>query len=57
MAIKPRWSSQPDENFGFGEGGGSWYSPFEVDQYWIGVVFMVGCGLDMDHSSVGALPG
>ena len=41
MAIKPRWSTQPDKNFGFGESGGSWNSPFEADWYWIGVVFMV----------------
>jgi hypothetical protein len=39
MAIKPRRSSQPDEKFGFC--GGSENSPFEADQYWIGVVSMV----------------
>ena len=39
MAIKPGWSSRPDERFGFG--GGLENSPFEVDRYWIGVDFMV----------------
>ena len=39
MAIKPGRSSQSDEKFGFG--GGSENSPFEVDRYLIGVVFMV----------------
>jgi hypothetical protein len=39
MAIKPGRSSQPDENFGFGDGLEN--SPFEAYRYWIGVVFMV----------------
>jgi hypothetical protein len=39
MAIKLGWSLLLDEWFGFG--GGSENSPFETDQYWIGVVFMV----------------
>ena len=39
MAIKLGQSSQPDKKFGFG--GGSENSPFEVDWYWIGVVFMM----------------
>ena len=39
MAIKPARSSQPDKKFGFG--GGLENSPFEMDRYWIGVVFMV----------------
>ena len=41
MAIKLGQSSQPDEKVGFDGSGGSWNSPFEVDRYWIGVVFVV----------------
>ena len=37
--MKPRQSSQPDKEFGFG--GDSEISPFRADRYWIGVVFMV----------------
>jgi len=32
MAIKPGWSSQPDERVGF-EGGGLEKSPFEVEMF------------------------
>ena len=39
MAIKPEWSSLPDERLGFG--GGSANLPFEVDRFWVGVVLMV----------------
>jgi transcription initiation factor IIF auxiliary subunit len=39
VAIKLGWSPLLDEWFGFG--GGSENSPFEIDQYWIEVVFMV----------------
>ena len=39
MAIRPGWSSPPDERFGFG--GGSENSPFEVERFLIGVEFMV----------------
>ena len=39
MAIKPGSSLQVDEKLGFG--GGLENSPFEVDRYLIGVVFMV----------------
>jgi hypothetical protein len=39
MAIKAGWSSQLDENFGFG--GGSENSPFEAERVEFGVAFIV----------------
>jgi len=41
MAIKLGWSPLPDENFGFGESGGSWNSPFEVERVGFGIGFMI----------------
>ena len=39
MAIKPGWSSPPNERFGFG--GGSLNSPFEAVRFGYEVGFMV----------------
>jgi len=41
MAIKPGYSSRPDERIGFGESGGSKNLPFEAKRFWIGVGFTV----------------
>ena len=41
MTIKLGWSPLPDENFGFGESGGSWNSPFEVERVGFGIGFMI----------------
>jgi hypothetical protein len=42
VAISHGWSSYPNERFGFGESGGSWNSPFEVEGFEFVVGFMFG---------------
>ena len=41
IAIKPEWSSLPDEWFSFGESDGSRNSPFEAERFWYEVGFIM----------------
>ena len=41
MAIKLVWSPLLDENFGFGESGGLWNSPFEAERVEFEIGFMI----------------